>query len=46
MYSYKKRTKERENYNWFIKICENLLRLIVINCLDDVWGLQHDLEQF
>ena len=38
--------REGENYIWFIKIWWKLLMPIVINCLDDMTGLQHNLERF
>ena len=41
-----KMSREGENYIWFIKIWWKLLMPIVINCLDDMTGLHHDLERF
>ena len=41
-----KNVREGENYFRFIKLLENILRLLVLNYLDNMSGLHHDLERF
>ena len=41
-----KMSREGENIIWFIKIWWKLFIPSVINCLDNTWGLHHDLKRF
>ena len=45
MYGHEK-CREGEKYYWFIKIWYKLSMPTVINGLDDMQGLQHNLERF